>query len=477
MSTVSPPTALVIEDDSDVREVIGDILRDEGMNVSLARNGAEGLAKARQQTPAVVFTDLRMPGMDGIAVLEQTRCLRPRPATVILTGYGGLDTCMEALRLGACDYVLKPFTAEVLHASLTRALACYRSQEGKNGAPERSAVSLVARSGASPAGQDGELLAHSSAMREIRDLLARIAPSDMPVLIQGEVGVEKEQVAHELHRLSRRAAGPFVTACCGATPEAELGKALYGWDSHEADDPEPARPGWLELAHEGTLFLDDLEKLPLWAQAGLFDALRRGYCQRQGGGRLAACQARLVAATSENLEKAVTDGRLHQGLYYFVKVAPLWIPPLRQRQQDVQTLAQYFLARARSAKGLSEHDHPRSFSSEAWESLVRYDWPGNVFELASVVAHAVVFTDTEEIPRVSIEEALRKAHHHQGAETIALPLVGSLKEIERYVIETVIRRCRGNKAAAARTLGLHRRTLYRMLSDEPETSAGVASAE
>lgn len=312
-------------------------------------------------------------------------------------------------------------------------------------------------------GLNGQIIARSEAMREILALVRKIAGSDVPVLIQGEIGVGKRVVAQEIHRQSRRAAGPFVGLACGALRESELEEKLFGepWDEFRMDAGAPA--GVFEASRRGTLLLDGVTQLPLWAQAKLLDALKRGGGQNRAD---VAGETRVIASITGNPETAVAEDCLHSGLYYHLGAVRIDIPPLRHRQEDLRALAEAFLAAAVAKLGASAAQLPWHFSEEAWQRLRQHDWPGNRLELSAAVAHAVAMADGPEIGRECVEGSLlSRGRPSADAETVTVPLAGGLKEMQRAVIDEVIRRCRGNKAAAARNLRLHRRTLYRMLEE------------
>jgi len=462
---------LVVDDEPDVREFLGAIFTRDGAQVSLARNGQQALALLEQQTFQVLFTDLSMPDMHGLTLLRRALRASPLLSAVVFTGHAQLDSCIEAMRFGACDYLTKPFTPQMIRAALARALdACQR--RGGAIAPSAEAPRVPAPAG-SMCEREEHVVMQGVAMREVCLLAAKIAPTDAAVLIRGEPGVGKEVVARAIHRQSRRAGGPFVRVACGAIREAELDAAMFGQEQTDSEGQGKARPGHLEFAHGGTLLLTDVECLPPWAQARLFDALKRGCLQRGGSVGSLPLDVRVIAATSCDLEAAVAEGRFHGGLYYLLDVVTIHVPPLRRRPQDIKILAEQCLAQALARRGIATEELECGFTQEAWDCLLSHDWPGNLPELAGVVGRAVALADGQQIGKEAMAWARHEARCH-SSDTISVPLAGNLRQIERYIIEEVIQRCRGNKAAAARTLGLHRRTLYRMLEEE---TAGAGAAE
>ena len=311
---------------------------------------------------------------------------------------------------------------------------------------------------------EGQIIARSTPMREILDLVRKLAGADVPVLILGEIGVGRQTIAREIHRQSPRAAGPFMHVVCGSLRERDLEK-LFGqsWDCSRQGTGGPA--GLLEASQCGTLFLDGVTQLPSWAQIKLLDALRCGNCPERENAAKAPSQPRVIASSTRDLETAVAENRLYSGLYYYLNAVRIDVPPLRHRQEDILALAEYYLAATVSQYCPPRNQLPWHFSGEARQSLLRHDWPGNVLQLAAVVVHAAMLAEGPEIGQACVAGLLGRAHRHADSETISVPLVGGLKEMESTLIHEVIRRCRGNKAAAARALKLHRRTLYRLLAE------------
>ena len=308
-----------------------------------------------------------------------------------------------------------------------------------------------------------QIVAHSAAMREVLELASRVARLETAVLIQGEPGVGKAGVARYVHGQSRCSQGPFVRVACGALHGSEVDDRLFGpvgW----GDPTAPCRaPSLMESAHRGTLFLDEVSQLPAWAQTKLLDVLQQTDGCGPPGNQNTFPDLRLIAATTCDLKDAAARNRFHPELYYYLSAARIRVPPLRHRQEDIRALAEHFLLLAGSVLGRPPDATAWHFSVEAWECLLGYDWPGNAPELASVVARAVVLADDAEIGPACLVESLGETRPRGALETVLVPLGGSLAAMERAIVEEVIRRCRGNKAAAARTLGLHRRTLYRIL--------------
>jgi DNA-binding NtrC family response regulator len=457
---------LVVEADLSVRHTLAGILAHEGVQVSLASDGQSALALLEKKPFDVLFAGLRLPIMDGLTVLQRALLIRPDLAAVVLAGHGRLSSCQEAFRTGACDYLTKPFTPVAVHESLVRALAC--------GCRRGGVVAAGAAAAAAAEEADLPLVAESPAMRALQGFVAKIASTDVAVLLRGEPGTRVDLVARAIHRHSRRAAGPLAHVVCKGIYEAELEAVLFGHQPQGVAEGQPSRPGLLESARGGTLFLIDVEGLPLWAQVRLFDALFRNDGGRFAGAQPAPPDVRLIASTSCDLEGAVAEGRFYGGLYYLLNVTSVWVPPLRERRQDIKALVEYYLRQALAAQGIDARKTPWSFTEGAWQRLLNHDWPGNLPELAGVVTHAVAVSEHTSIGETAIACGPRKPES-RSADTASVLLSGNLHEIERHILEEMIQRCGGNKAAAARALGLHRRTLYRMLEEGAgEPAAGPA---
>jgi DNA-binding NtrC family response regulator len=321
----------------------------------------------------------------------------------------------------------------------------------------------VSGNGRGGASEPGRIIAASKAMREILEVVRRSAPTDAPLLIYGEPDTGKKLIASEVHRQSRRAAGPFVHVACSGLRESELAEKLFGRSEHESERDNQTPRSFLEEARGGTLFLEDVAQLPLWGQVRLLEFLKHERTSRDTRLAGAGVDVRVIASSTVDLSTAMTQRVFLSSLYYYLKVVEIHVPPLRHRSQDICALAQNYLAITNTTRASQGGKALCHFAKEALQRLVEYDWPGNTLQLASIVAHAVLLTDGDEIGPMQITELLGEAAPRNDSETISVPLIGGLKEIERAVVAAVIQRCRGNKAEAARVLGLHRREVYRIL--------------
>ncbi len=309
----------------------------------------------------------------------------------------------------------------------------------------------------------GRIIAASKAMREILDVVRKSAPTDAPVLIYGEPDTGKKLIACEMHRQSRRQTGPLVHVVCGGLRESDLAEKLFGCGENGTWRSSPAQLPLVEQARGGTLYLEDVVQLPLWSQVRLLEVLQQGRNAGGTGSSGAAVDVRVIASSTVDLSMAMVQRVFLSSLYYYLKVIEIHVPPLRHRSQDIAPLAERYLAIANATRASQGGRPPCHFAEEAVQCLEKYDWPGNKLQLASIVAHAALLTDGDEITPVQVRELLGDVVSRDDAETISIPLIGGLKEIECAVVAAVIERCRGNKAEAARVLGLHRRELYRIL--------------
>ncbi len=314
--------------------------------------------------------------------------------------------------------------------------------------------------------EPGRIIAASPAMRDILKVVRRTAPTDTPVLIHGEPDTGKRLIACEVHGRSRRAAGPFVHVACGALRESDVAEKLFGRGEHRVARDNQAQMPLLAEASGGTLFLEDIAQLPLWGQVSLLEVLQLG--RHPSDARLPGLgvDVRVIASTTVDLHTVMTQGGFLSSLYYFLKVVEIRVPPLRHRPRDIGPLAEIYLAGANATRVQYGKRRPCHFAKETLQCLAEYGWPGNTLQLASVVVHAALLTDGDEIWPMHVQKLLGEVVPQDHSETISVPLIGGLKEMERAIVKAVIKRCKGNKTEAARVLGLHRRTLYRVLHDE-----------
>jgi len=461
---MEPPHVLLVQSEPAVRHLVADSLGQEPVRLSLASSVQEGLSLLERERAHVLVADLDMLDI-GYEFVRQAATVQPLLGVVLFGAPGLLDKIPQRTPRGPVEYLPKPVTADSLRSAIRRALDRQMRRDPACRTVAETAPALAGeRAGALV--QTDRIIAASKAMREVVELVRRCAPSDFSVLIQGEPDTGKELIAREIHRQSRRAAGPFVRVACGALREPELAATLFSHSEDGRDCGSQVPPTLLEKAHGGTLFLENVSQLPPWGQARLLHVLQQGAGLRGGANEKAATDVRVIASAVTDLHAAAAQRAFSPSLYYYLSVVQIHVPPLRHRPQDIHALAETYLESANPMRCHQGAKAPCRFSEDALRLLLEYDWPGNTLQLASVVARAVLLADEEEIGRAKVAEAIGEVAPRGASDTISVPLAGGLKEIERAVIEAVIERCQGNKAAAARMLRLHRRTLYRILQDE-----------
>jgi two-component system response regulator HydG len=440
---------LVVDDDADLCRLVDAGLTARGFTVTWRTSAAEALAVVASVELDAVVTDLDLGGTDGLELCARIVADHPDLPVTVLTGYGNFDTAIAAIRAGAYDFITKPPQLDVLAHAVARAV--------QHHVLHREVTRL--RTVATEAGDLGEILGSSPAIRRVADVLGRVVDVESSVLVVGESGTGKELVARALHRRGRRRSGPFVAINCAAMPEALLESELFGHARGAFTDAHVARTGLFTQAHGGTLLLDEIGDLPLALQPKLLRALQERTVRPVGSDVEVPFDARIVAATSRDLEAAVADGRFREDLYFRIDVIRVEVPPLRERGNDVLLLAQHFLERyARQAdKAVA------GFAPAVAKRLLAYAWPGNVRELQNCLERAVALARHDRLTVDDLPDRIR----HAGAGPVAragtpVPLV-SLEELERAHVLRVLEHVRSNRKLAAEILGLDRKTLYRKL--------------
>ena len=441
---------LVVDDDSSMCETLATAMTRRGFTVTSCLSPLEALQLLDDQDFDVVLTDLHMEGMDGLAFCERVLAKRPDIPVVVLTAFGTLDNAVAAIRVGAYDFVTKPFDVEILRIALSRAAHSRGLRD--------ELVRLRKEVGA--AGTANAILGSSPAIRKVIELINRLSDTDVTVLITGETGTGKELVASALHATSRRAGGPFVAINCAAMPEELLESELFGHVKGAFTDARTPRRGLFLKAQGGTLFLDEIGELPLGMQPKLLRALQERTVRPVGGEREEPYDARIITATNRDLEIEVAERRFREDLLYRINVVSIDVPPLRARENDLLALAHHFLTRfaADARKDVV------GFSPPVAEKLIGYAWPGNVRELQNCIERAVAFTRFRELVVDDLPEKIRAYR----STNLTVPGVDStellsMEEVERRYILRVLSQVGGNKTACADIIGLDRRTLYRKL--------------
>jgi DNA-binding NtrC family response regulator len=440
---------LVVEDEREMRALLEKGLGRRGFAPTVRASADEAFALLETEDFDTVLTDLRMPGMDGLALCERIVLNRPDIPVVVLTAFGTLETAVAAIRAGAYDFVTKPVDVDALVLVLERAVQHRALRE------EVRRLRQALREVSAEGGWVGE----SPALRRVYELIERVADSDTSVLITGESGTGKEVAARALHARGRRHAGPFVAINCAAMPEQLLESELFGHAKGAFTDAKAARTGLFTKANGGTLFLDEVGEMPLALQPKLLRALQERTVRPVGGDTEVPFDARIVAATNRDLELAVEEGRFREDLYYRLNVIGLELPPLRARGNDVLLLAQRFVEHVAARTG----KRVVGPSPAAAQRLLAYTWPGNVRELQNCIERAVALTAYEQLTVEDLPERIRDYRASNSAQADDVSELVSLEEMERRYIQRVLEAVGGSRTLASRILGVDRKTIYRKL--------------
>lgn len=442
-------TLLIAEDDGAQARLLARVASEAGFVPTLVHDGNAALSELRTSPPDALFTDLRLPGADGLTLIAAAREHDAAMPVILATGFATAHNTVEAFHLGVTDVLFKPLELDALRLTFKRLFDSLAQRRRI----DQLAAQLAVQS--SPPLLDSR----APAMKQCLQLIGQVAATDLPVLLEGETGAGKGVLAAHLHGLSARATGPFLTLNCGALPPTLLESELFGFEKGAFSGANARKPGLLELAHGGTLFLDEINSTSLDAQTRLLQFIQDRQLMRLGGVKPINVDVRLVLATNRPLKDEVAAGRFRQDLYFRVNVFPIPVPPLRARREDIPALAEYFLAR----HGRTLNPAVRGIAAEALERLQRYDWPGNVRELEGVIQRALVLASGEMVTPSDLPADLRPAPANSGA--ALWPADATLEEVEDHWIRHVLARCGGNRTQAARQLGIDPSTLWRKLRD------------
>jgi DNA-binding NtrC family response regulator len=440
---------LVVEDEAKMRRLLELQLGEEGFAVHSAANAETGLQLLVREKPDLVVTDLRLPGMSGLEFLQAVKRVNAALPVVVMTAYGTVESAVEAMKVGASDYVTKPFSLAELVLVIRKELDSHRLRE-----ENRSLREALGRRYAYD-----NIVAQSDKMQSVLGLVERVAPTNSTVLLGGESGVGKDLIARAIHEHSQRASGPFVKINSTAIPENLLESELFGYEKGAFSGASGMKPGKFELADKGSLFLDEIGDVPAAIQVKLLRVLQDREFERLGGTKTHKVDVRLVAATNRDLRAALEEGTFREDLYYRLNVVAIDIPPLRDHKEDIPALANHFLERyaRESAKPLN------GITPGALKRLMDYHWPGNVRELQNIIERGVTLSTGTVLDTADIyldDSSTRSAANS----THVLPSGMTLEQWEDETIREALRRANGNKSQAARALGLSRNALRYRLS-------------
>jgi two-component system response regulator HydG len=446
---------LIIDDNETMREGMAATVRRMGHEVAIAGSGAEGLERLRKQPADFVVTDLKMEGVGGLEVAKAVKEMDPACPVLIVTAFGTVETAVEAMRLGAMDFLQKPFAPEVLRLKVERALELRREKVGR--ARAEAEVEVLRADAAADYGI-AEIIGRSPPMRAVFQSIEKVAPPDIPVLIQGASGTGKELVARAIHVRSRRAAGPFVKVNCGALAETLLESELFGHEKGAFTGAIKRKLGRFELADGGTLFLDEVGDMTPALQLKLLRVLQEKEFERVGGEETIKVDVRLLSATHRDLKKEVDEGRFREDLFYRLHVVPCVVPSLRERLEDLPLLVAHFIEK----HGPRINPRVIGIDDAALARLGAHHWPGNVRELENVVEQSLVFSEGDKIDVTSLPSFLREGTPEN---TLAVPsgdktLPEILEDLERQLIQRAYDKTGGVKTDTARLLGIKTSALY-----------------
>ena len=441
---------LVVDDDKTIVELLRDFLQKQGAEVITAGCASEAICAMEQVDVDVLLTDLVLPDLDGLQLLEKLRDLPVAPVAVVFTGHGSISSAVQAMKLGALDYITKPFHLEEIRIVLDKALG-FRQLKREN---------IQLKQQLRDKYRFENLLGHSEGMQAVQRMVERVADTDSTVLIIGESGTGKELVARALHYNSRRRERPMVVVNCSAIPQELLESELFGHEQGAFTGAVRTRIGKFESAHGGTVFLDEIGDMSPHLQAKLLRVLQEHEIERLGGNRPIKVDVRVIAATHRNLEEAIKEGKFREDLYYRLNVIPIRIPPLRERLSDIPILVNHFLEKFNHSRG----KRLRGFTSRAMDALMRYHWPGNVRELEHLVERMVVLqgegiVDLEDLPSPYSDVSPKTEGTQMKLPPEGINLPELMREMERSLVLQALERSQGVKSKAAELLGIHRTTL------------------
>jgi DNA-binding NtrC family response regulator len=439
---------LIIEDEDKLRRVLELQLRSADFEVDQAATAEDGLKLADRAD--LVLTDLRLPGMNGLEFIRLIRRQNTRPPILVMTAFGSVETAVEAMKAGAFEFLLKPFSLDHLMAVIRKALDI-RALEDEN---RKLREELGYRY------EFDNIIGRSNAMQEIFATIERVAPSRATVLLAGESGVGKDLIARAIHYHSPRRDRPFVKINCTALPENLMESELFGYEKGAFTGANTSKPGRFEQADTGTAFLDEIGDVPPAIQVKLLRVLQEREFERLGSNKTLHIDVRIVAATNQDLRAALEQGTFRQDLYYRLNVVPMNIPPLRERPEDIPFLAEHFVKKLAAVNG----SRVRSISEEAIQKLMAYHWPGNVRELENIIERSLVLSEGERLDAADIHLDTAQRVRQQASADAFLPEGMSLDDYEQSIIREALRRAAGNKSQAARLLGLTRNALRYRLS-------------
>lgn len=451
------PTILIVEDEKNTREGLQKFLENRNYDVVAAENVESALTAIEKEKPDIILSDIRMPGMDGLAFLEKMKLKFPEIAVILLTAYGTVENAVKAIKMGAFHYLTKPVNLEELELSIKKALT-QQSLREENKELKRELFRERF--------EEGQILAVSDKMKKVLETVDKVAPAKSTVLLQGESGTGKELLAHRVHGKSPRKNEIFLAVHCAALTETLLASELFGHEKGAFTGASDRKVGRFELANNGTLFLDEVSEIPLEMQVKLLRVLQEGEFERVGGTKTIRVDVRLICATNKDLAQEVRAGRFREDLFYRINVILVKVPPLRERREDIRPLFDYFVKQLARINGKAIE----IMDEEVYKKIEAYSWPGNVRELKNIVERMVVLSQGNRLTEKNLPEDLKRgANPLVREETLTSQSSNSefstIQDMEKTLIQMRLQECNGNKSKAAKKLGISRRTLYRKLEE------------
>ena len=440
---------LIVDDDKNIRRMIEiNLRREKEYEVLMAANGEACLRVLTEEIPDLVLLDIQMPGIDGIETLKRIREEYPKIPVVMISAHGTIETAVQAMKLGAYDFLTKPFSAERLLVTVKNAIKNSALQEEV----DRLRLELQERY------QFKNIIGQSGPMQEVFKAVSKVIDSNVTVLLQGESGTGKELIARAIHfESAKRKNKPFIAVNCSALPESLLESELFGHEKGAFTGAVARRIGKFEQAHGGTIFLDEIGEMSPATQVKVLRVLQEREFERVGGNELVKVDVRILSATNKDIEEEVKKGQFREDLYYRLSVFPIKIPPLRERKEDIPLLAQYFLGKYAQREGKEVH----SISSEALEVMMAYNWPGNVRELENAIERGVVLASGDEIAAKDLPPNVRSIGEKKIVVNTSSTLNTWIEKLEEEALRKALLECEGNISLTARKLGIGRATIYR----------------
>lgn len=442
-------TILVVDDEAAICQSLKAILEDEGFQVLTAGSGEEAIKIVAEEMPQLVLLDIWLPGIDGLETLKALHAAHPNVLIIMMSGHGTIETAVRATKLGAFDFIEKPLSLDKVIILVNNALNLVRLEEEN--------VLLKQK-----VSHQYELTGNSPVITELKEMIGIVAPTNAWILIMGENGTGKELVARSIHHLSRRSHKPIVEVNCAAIPEELIESELFGHEKGAFTGATEKKRGKFDLAHEGTIFLDEVADMSLKAQAKILRILQEKKFERVGGNKVIDMDVRVLAATNKDLEKEMEAGRFRQDLYYRLHVIPLRVPPLRERKEDIPFLTERFLMDFAAKEG----QPLKTISAAALEKLMAHDWPGNVRELKNIIERLIILTPSSEIRAEDIPELYLKTETSllQGESAAAVDSLRDARlDFERQFIIKKLEEFDGNISRTAEAIGLERSNLHKKL--------------